>query len=298
MEPSFLPERRVPWWTGLTVFILLVLLLVLFSLVLRILMMSFDPESVLGVISSPFGLMIQVMVMSVLFAGSAFVVPSIWRVPPHEWLHLSPVRPAALGLAVLGVVGLGFLVDESVYLLYRTNPEFFNPAGLDLFNQMFTAATPGVFVLLTIVVTLGPGIGEELFFRGLMMRSLLSTGRPTAAVVLSAVLFGLIHFDVLQSPGAAIIGVYLGLVALRTRSIYPAMAAHGVNNLVCALFARFADADGPNPVLEGHPPWLLLTATAVFSVSLLLLFRVTRVSKTSPSPIDESARTRTPFENM
>lgn len=276
MTPFFPPERRVPWWAGLSVFTLLVLLLVTFSLALRLLMMFLKPEAVLSWISSPVGLMIQVIVMSLLFAGSAFAVPSLWRVPAKSWLGLAPVSPKAAGLATLGVVGLGFLVDESVYLLYRTDPAFFSPAGLDLFNQMFKEASPAVFWMLTIVVTLGPGIGEELFFRGLMMRSLLSTGRAVSAVGLSSLLFGLIHFDVLQSPGAAIIGVYLGVVTLRSKSIYPAMIAHGVNNLFCALFARFAATEGRNPVLEGHPTWLLACATAVLAVSLVFFFRVTR----------------------
>ena len=127
----------------------------------------------------------------------------------------------------------------------------------------------------------GPGIGEELFFRGLMMRSLLEKTHAAAAVTVSAVLFGLIHFDVLQSPGAALIGVYLGIVAYRSDSLVPAMIAHGANNLLCALFARFSDETDQGPIELGHPPWIIVTASLVFTASVLLFFRATR--KRSPS---------------
>ena len=151
-------------------------------------------------------------------------------------------------------------------------------------TEVYSQSIGAAFVVLTIAVSLGPGVGEELFFRGLMMRSLLSTGRPAAAVGISALFFGLIHFDVLQSPGAALIGAYLGVVALRANSLYPAMAAHAANNLICALFARFSDAEGPNPVLEGHPPWLLAAAAVVFAVALWGLLFTTGKPTSAESP--------------
>ncbi len=276
MDNFSLPERRVPWWAGLLVFTFLVLLLALFSIILRMLMMSVDPATILGGISSPWGLTVQVTVMSALFAGLAFGVPSHFRVPPAKWLRLRPARPSVAGSAAVGVAGLGFLVDETVYLLHRMDPKFFETAGLDVFNQIFRSASVPSFIVLTIVVTLGPGICEELFFRGLVMRSLLETNRRTLAVAVSAVLFGLIHFDVLQSPGAAVIGVYLGVVALRADSLVPAALAHGVNNLICALFARFSTGNEASPIVVGHPPWVLLTAFLVCSFSLLSFFYMTR----------------------
>jgi membrane protease YdiL (CAAX protease family) len=269
-------RRRVPWWTGPLAFAGLACLLFVISGGIRVLMSLVRPETVRGWFASPVGLSVQVFVMSSLFAGIAWGVPLLWRVSPKQWLGLRRVSGSVFVFAGLGIVGLGFLVDEVVFLLHSANPTFFNPSGLDMFNQMFQRASLGGFIALTAVVTLGPGIGEELFFRGLMMRSLLAGMPPAAAVLISAVLFGLIHFDVLQSPGAAVIGIYLGIVAYRSNSLFPAMVAHGVNNLLCALFAHFSDDASKSPILTGHPAWIIIASTAVFIGSLALFFRATK----------------------
>jgi membrane protease YdiL (CAAX protease family) len=278
MEFPSSPDRRIPWWTGPLAFAALAILLMEVSVGLRVLMSFVHPETVLSWFASPIGLGVQVFIMSSVFAGAAVAVPMLWRVPFKPWLGFRRAPASAYIFAVIGMVGLGFVIDEVVFLLHTANPKFFDPSGLDIFNQMFQRASLSVFIALTAAVTLGPGIGEELFFRGLMMRSLLSRMPPAAAISISAVLFGLIHFDVLQSPGAAMIGVYLGVVAYRANSLYPAMVAHGVNNLLCALFAHFSDDTSPNPIETGHPAWLVIASVAVFAVSLVLFFRVTRKS--------------------
>ncbi len=276
MEFPSSPGRKIPWWIGLLAFASLTILLFALSIGLRVIMSFVRPETVLKWFESPVALGVQVVIMSSLFAGLAWGVPALWRVSPRRWLRLHLPPASVIVYAVMGIVGLGFLVDELVFLLHISNPKVFDPAGLDMFNKMFRHASIAVFVVLTVIVTVGPGIGEELFFRGLMMRSLLSYTHPSAAVSISAVLFGLIHFDVLQSPGAALIGIYLGMVAYRSGSLIPAMVAHGTNNFLCALFARFADETLPGPIEVGHPPWFIIAAAAVFTASVVALYRATR----------------------
>ena len=75
-----------------------------------------------------------------------------------------------------------------------------------------------------------PAFVEELLFRGVVLTNILPYGR-TPAVLISAVLFGLMH----QNPGqifyATMAGVVLGLVYVRTRSIWGGVIIHFVNNL-------------------------------------------------------------------
>lgn len=279
--PAAMPRRFVPWWFGLVAFGVLLVFLGLFSVVLETLMSFSEPDAVLEWTASPCGLSIQVLVMSALFAGLAFAAPLLFRVSPKKWLCLKPAKISVFITVASGVLGLGFLTDEALYLLHRASPQLFNPAGLDMFNDIFRAASPAAFAALTLTVTLGPGICEELFFRGLVMRSLLSSAPAWAAVLVSGALFGLIHFDPLQSPGAALIGIYLGFAAFRAKSLYPAVVAHGVNNLICALFARFAAPGSIDPIKEGHPWWILVSAACLFLVSSAAFLRVTRAGDKS-----------------
>lgn len=146
-----------------------------------------------------------------------------------------------------------------------------------MFNQLFAKVSPVVFVILALTVTLGPGICEELFFRGLVLRSLCNSTSAVRAVAVSSILFGLVHFDVLQSPGAMIIGVYLGFLAVRSNSIYPAIVAHATNNLSCAIFARINNSsDNSNPITAGHNMWIVIIAALVFVVSSAFFYYITR----------------------
>lgn len=94
-----------------------------------------------------------------------------------------------------------------------------------------------IFVALVIVV--GAPIMEELFFRGLLLRSVRSSlarmGATTSsalAVVISGLVFGLAHFEKLQFPGLVVVGIILGVLALRTRRLGMSIAAHMGFNLV------------------------------------------------------------------
>lgn len=73
-------------------------------------------------------------------------------------------------------------------------------------------------------------IGEEILFRGLILRSLQPYGKKFA-ILASAFLFGVFHGNVVQSPYAFAVGLVLGYVTLEY-SIGWAMVLHMINNLV------------------------------------------------------------------
>ncbi len=98
-------------------------------------------------------------------------------------------------------------------------------------------------------VALAPAIAEELLFRGYLLGALLSRLRPARAVVLSAVCFGLAHFDLVQGSAAAILGLYLGAVSIATGSIRICVAAHFFNNALAVLDPSLAESLGSHPIV-------------------------------------------------
>ena len=77
------------------------------------------------------------------------------------------------------------------------------------------------------------GLGEELFFRGVVQRALLNTWRsPFSAVLLSSLLFGSVHLWFHQFPNwraaivAAILGIGCGFAYAQTGSIRASMVTH------------------------------------------------------------------------
>jgi membrane protease YdiL (CAAX protease family) len=86
--------------------------------------------------------------------------------------------------------------------------------------------------MLAVVVIVGAPVVEELFFRGLVLRSLQRRFGDGWAVAGSAVAFGLAHFEPLQLPALVVLGVVLGVLALRTGRLGPGMFAHGAFNAI------------------------------------------------------------------
>lgn len=84
-------------------------------------------------------------------------------------------------------------------------------------------------------------ISEELIFRGYILRSLRPYGKRFA-ILGSAVLFGLFHGNLLQTPYALLVGLVLGYVTVEY-SIVWAVGIHLFNNLVVAdLLSRLTAA--------------------------------------------------------
>ena len=86
--------------------------------------------------------------------------------------------------------------------------------------------------VLFVFVAIGAPIVEELFFRGLVLRSLSRWLGPIAGIVGSAVVFGLAHFEALQLAGLILFGLILAALADETGRLGPGMAAHCAFNAV------------------------------------------------------------------
>lgn len=84
-----------------------------------------------------------------------------------------------------------------------------------------------------LVVGLLAPLVEEMVFRGAILRSLLRwKENPWVGIVISALLFALIHMNPAQMPHAFLIGLLLGWMYYRTDSIVPGVVYHWVNNTV------------------------------------------------------------------
>lgn len=101
-------------------------------------------------------------------------------------------------------------------------------------------ATSGVGVaLLALVVVVGAPVVEELFFRGVLYRAVDHRVGAVAAVVVSSLVFALVHLQLLQSPALFLFGVVAALLVWWSGRLGPAVFAHVGFNLttVVALLA-------------------------------------------------------------
>ncbi len=81
------------------------------------------------------------------------------------------------------------------------------------------------------VVLLGPAV-EELLMRGFILNGLLETQGVCGALILSSVLFALLHFNMVQTLSAVIAGLVLGILYLYTGSVFSTLITHSLYNFL------------------------------------------------------------------
>ena len=143
----------------------------------------------------------------------------------------SRVLDAPVGL-VVGVaaqlVVLPLLYLPILELTGRTAEELSEPAR----NLADRAGDLPEWVLFGVIVGAGAPVVEELFYRGLFLRSLRKAGLGgLAAVLLSSLVFAGIHFQPLQFPGLFAFGVIAAGLTTLTGRLGPAIWAHVGFNL-------------------------------------------------------------------
>lgn len=98
-------------------------------------------------------------------------------------------------------------------------------------NSVPIPSTQSEFILGFLIIALSPGICEEVMFRGLVMSSYKKLGKKKA-IIYSAILFGLFHFNIQNLLGPIFLGIIFGIIALKTDSILSTIIGHTMNNTI------------------------------------------------------------------
>lgn len=149
-----------------------------------------------------------------------------------------------LGVGVLVALAVQLLVLPGIAFLLRPllgEPEVSGPVQ-DLLDKSQGPA----FLGLVLSVAVGAPLVEELFFRGLLLRSLQRRVPNSVAVGLSALAFGLSHGSslpvdavVLVIVSLTVFGAVLAALAVRTGRLGPSIVTHAAFNLFTLLYLTF-----------------------------------------------------------
>jgi membrane protease YdiL (CAAX protease family) len=155
-------------------------------------------------------------------------------------------------------------------------------------EPLLKTETTGELALLLFGGVLLAAVCEELLFRGLMLQ-LLARGRGWAVpIFITGLLFALFHLDIVGLLPRTLLGVYFGILVWRSGSIFPAMLAHGANNLLAfAAIPLLEAAEGPAPEFA-EAGLLALLSGAAFLAILTAYLRLTPAptwtDRTPPTP--------------
>ena len=186
-------------------------------------------------------------------------------------------NPRIIPLILLAAIPLNLgIAGPLVELIPMSN--FFREIMLEL------ASDQGLFMFLALVIA--APILEELIFRGIILDGLLRIYSPTKAIVVSSLLFGVIHLNPWQFVGGALAGGFMGWVYFHTRSVLNTILIHAVFNLTAFAEGYFIDVEEAidmsiAELLGGMTNYLLLIVGSIV-VTLGCVFLLDKEFKKSP----------------
>lgn len=141
----------------------------------------------------------------------------------------------------VATVGLYFLA-----ILLANIIGFISPDTMEEYNKMMEIALGGnVFMAMLAAVLLAP-ISEECIMRGLIFKNLQKYFSVPAAIVMQAVIFGIFHMNWVQGIYVLPVGLALGFLAAKSKSVLPCIYMHMLNNfmsIVLALLPEFCQTN-------------------------------------------------------
>jgi sodium transport system permease protein len=168
----------------------------------------------------------------------------------------------SLGIKATSITGLfgGFwvwLAAFSLVVIYQLliTPYISQaPTLIELEEQMKTLSPLRLFL----IIALTPGVCEEILFRGFALRPLEKKLGPKWAILITSLAFAIVHLDFIRLIPTFILGVAFGFIAVKTRSIFPSIILHTLNNSV----ALFLPNDGLITYMD-IIPLLIISLTVV-----------------------------------
>lgn len=109
----------------------------------------------------------------------------------------------------------------------------------ELFKNSFKALEESLafvggnnIILSILVVGIVAPFAEELLFRGIIYNKLIKNISIRGTIIIQGILFGVYHMNLVQGLYASLLGIVFGYVTFKTKSIWPAIIMHMVNNTV------------------------------------------------------------------
>ncbi|MBW2263549.1 MAG: CPBP family intramembrane metalloprotease [Deltaproteobacteria bacterium] len=270
--------RKVPAAAAIAVSVMVVGLMILGTLCLFLISYVLIGEG--GAASFANTFFIQCIVFTSLVGGWLLAGTLLGaRRGAREILGLMPVSWSVVLLSALAGALLTFPLGELDNLWQLVWPASSEEAAMMIAVHDPDSAFERVFIILALVAA--APVGEELVFRGFLWTWVRTHAGKTAALVVTAVLFGCAHVFLARTiPLIIPVGFLLGWLVLRTGSVATSIAAHAAFNGT-PLLASWSGLviTGWNNVAVEHPhqhPAVLAAGTAVFLACLAGIFVLTR----------------------
>lgn len=171
--------------------------------------------------------------------------------------------------AVSGAI-IAALIGQLINLIYPFPKEY-----LEQMSELLKMPTLKAWQVFALIALL-PGICEEVMFRGFVYR-FFEQKNKWYAIWISAALFALFHLDPYRFVPVIFLGVLLGWLLYRTKSIFPSMLSHAINNATALAVMHLSGFGFMKAVISSDDNlqwWLTLPAVVVLILCIYILNNV------------------------
>ena len=165
---------------------------------------------------------------------------------------------------------------------------FFNFFGTDFYQQE-TPVPDNAFgyIVFAVGCAVMPALVEEFAFRGILLTSLRKYG-DKFAIVCSALLFAIMHGNMVQIPFAFIAGLALGYFMVTTGSIRTSVLIHFLNNFIATIFSVYYNV---NPQASNLLYYVLTSVIIIVGIAAMILWIISCRKKLEPCRLEITTRT-------
>ena len=203
------------------------------------------------------------------------IVPALLYTLKHKYSVAQIFRLRRVNFKVLLIsIMLGFAFTIVSDEIDRVVQIFF-PLPEQLQNAITAALkieTISDFIIIAFSAVFLASFVEEMLFRGFVQTSLERQFDITKAVMSTALLFVIFHFNPWWSIQVMIFGIILGVVAWKSNSIYPAILMHAINNSIALLMSNINPKYFEWYVYKNHVSIPILIVAIVATVLGIKLF--------------------------
>ncbi|QDU40640.1 ABC-2 family transporter protein [Maioricimonas rarisocia] len=172
-------------------------------------------------------LTLQMMYLLATVASPAMLMAIMLTTDVRATLKLRWPSGRMWGAAIVLALTLQPLAIELLAHLRWFFPQL-PPGAARMLEAMSDEDLPLWLPMLAFAVT--PAICEELAFRGFILSGLQRSGRTWLPIIMSSIAFGVVHMIPQQVFNAMLLGIVLGLLAIRSGSLWPGVLFHFIFN--------------------------------------------------------------------
>jgi len=218
-----------------------------------------------------------------IFAFGVFTMAIIYFVKRRSWSEMLPMKADTnvWKMSILASV-LVIVASPTVWFLAFLNMQIPLPEALVEIERQQTELIEGFLTsdfniaLALFHVAMVPAICEEILYRGFVLNLLRRTKAIWTSILITGIIFGFYHLRLSQVIPLSVIGIFLGWITIKSRSLIPAMLAHFVNNAFSVILVRVMPESPLASVEPEMPPiWLVVGSIALIYVVLYTIRKVT-----------------------